>query len=138
MLYTNTEYDAFTVGEFREVQSYCPRRHCYVTDYAAPIVAPTVDTARTGDEQLEREPLDRTGYDKRIITLHAHVDRKRRAREQRVIEYLRTLPDRCAAVQELAPIIGCGTETLSRMCTLSDDVHYERRGNRAYVFLRDD
>ena len=138
MLYTNTEYDAFTVGEFREVQSYCPRRHCYVTDYAAPIVAPTAKTVHTGDEQLAREPLDRTNYDKRMVTLHAHVDRKRKAREQRVIAYLRTLPDRCAAVQELAPLIGCGTETLQRMCTLSDDVHYERRGNRAYVFLRDD
>jgi transposase-like protein len=56
-LYTRTEYDAFCVGEFRQVQSYCPRRHTYVTDYAAPIVAPTVDTPHTGDEQLNPERL---------------------------------------------------------------------------------
>jgi hypothetical protein len=136
-LYTRTEYDAFTVGEFRQVQSYCPRRHTYVTDYAAPIVAPTVDTPHTGDEQLGYEPLDRTGYDTRTIKMHQSVDRKRKAREQRLIEYLRTRPGKCAPIMDVAPLLNCGTETLQRMCTLSQDVHYERRGQRAYVFLRE-
>jgi hypothetical protein len=137
-MYTRTEYDDVRLGEWRVVQSYCPRRHCYVVDLAAPILAAEADAPHTGNEQLDYEPMDRTGYDARTVNLHAHQARKRIAREQRVIAYLRTLPDKAAAVQELAPIIGCGTETLQRMCTLSQNIHYERRGSRAYVYLADD
>ena len=38
-MYTRTEYDDLRLGEWRVVQSYCPRRHCYVVDLAAPILA---------------------------------------------------------------------------------------------------
>lgn len=59
-LYTRSEYDAFVVGEFRAVRSYCPRRHTWVTDYAAPILAAVVG-AGDEDAALRREHLPANG-----------------------------------------------------------------------------
>ncbi|MGK2953567.1 MAG: hypothetical protein ACSLEZ_14450 [Thiobacillus sp.] len=56
-MYTRTEYDDLHVGEFREVLSYCARRHCYVIDYAAPIVAARADHNVDPDAAMCREHL---------------------------------------------------------------------------------
>lgn len=58
--YSASEYDAFVVGEWRPVRSYCPRRHRWVVDYAAPIVAATVVPV-DGDAQLQRERMPGDG-----------------------------------------------------------------------------
>lgn len=55
--YSASEYDAFVVGEWRPVRSYCPRRHRWVVDYAAPIVAATVTTVSDPDAAMRRERL---------------------------------------------------------------------------------
>lgn len=59
-VYSGTEYDAFAVGEYRLVRSFCPRRHRYVYDYAAPIVPMRVkpsnpDAAMTPDDLEPRQ-----------------------------------------------------------------------------------
>lgn len=59
-LYTRSEYDDIRLGAFRPVRSYCPVRHAWVTDYAAPILAAVVGD---GDEDaaLRRERLPTDG-----------------------------------------------------------------------------
>lgn len=73
-LYTRSEYDAFVVGEFRAVRSYCPVRHTWVVDYAAPIVAATV-SANDPDAVIDTE--ERFPEERKPPTISQRRSRKR-------------------------------------------------------------
>lgn len=78
--YSASEYDAFVVGEWRQVTSYCPRRHCYVVELAAPIVAATVDQADP-EAMMEYEPWKDEFVSVRQIIIDYMAGRAMTARE---------------------------------------------------------
>ena len=128
-MYTRTEYDDLHVGEWRVVQSYCPRRHCYVTDYAAPIVAPTVDTAPDPDAALAYDPLFRADH----AASAAHFAKRRAAREAIIVAYLQEHGD--TQLSTIRELVGVGWEALRGLCSVSERLYIERRGTNAYVCM---
>lgn len=119
-VYSGTEYDDMRVGEWRAVRSYCARRHTWVVDYAAPILASAADGVAGGDELLQPEKLPgkHRGRDEYASTMaRRHADR-----EERITAVIEATggPIRLRVACKVA---GCGDQALRRTLDVSGTLH---------------
>lgn len=121
-LYTNTEYDDIRLGAWRVVWSYCPRRHRYVRDLAAPILAAQGIAADDPDATIAPERPGR-----------AYAQERYERREAAVVAEIERL-GRPITFVEACKAANCGDHPIRTMLQLSDVLqHLGKRAGEAYI-----
>jgi hypothetical protein len=128
-LYTGTEYDDIRLGEWRVVQSYCPRRHCYVVDVAAPILASSANAIADPDAAMVAEPMP--GQKPWVADIY---QARRVARTEALTNAIRDAGRPISSAQAIA-VVGISDSAFLNFLAGSDDFVVLRQTREKWVGL---